>query len=456
MPFAYPIALELAGRRCVVVGGGPVGERKARGLLAAGARVVVVAETAGPGLEELAASGHLELQRRRYAPGDLAGAFVAVAATEDGATNARVFAEAEEAGVLLNAVDDPEHSHFAVPAMVRRDDLVVTVSTGGRAPALASRLRRELEQRFGPEWGQVVTLLGEARQDARAGQSVDLEDWAGRWELALDQDLAGLVRRGQVDEARELVRACLAEGRPPGRPAGRVALVGAGPGDPGLITVRGRELLDEADVVVYDRLVDPSLVEGKQARYVGKEPGRHPVPQAEINALLVELARGGNRVVRLKGGDPFVFGRGAEEAEALVAEGVEIEVVPAPTSAVAALAAAGIPVTDRRAGSSFAVVSGHCTGGEVDWRGLAGAVDTIVILMGFGRLEQIACGLVDAGLPASHPAAAVARATMAGQRVVTAPLGGLAAAVAEAGLESPVTIVVGEVVRLRDRLLPGS
>ena len=451
MPFAYPIALELTGRRCVVVGGGAVGERKARGLLAAGGRVLVITETATAGLEQLEAAGQVELVRRSYVPGDLAGAFLAVAATEDRATNAQVFAESESAGVLLNAVDDPEHSHFAVPAIVRRGDLLLTVSTGGRAPALASRVRRRLEQHFGPEWGQVVALLGEAREDARAGQAFDLDAWAERWGLALDQDLLGLVRRGRIAEAKELVRACLSEGRPPAPPAGRVALVGAGPGDPGLITVRGRELLADADVVVYDRLVDPSLVEGKEAVYVGKEPGRHPVPQDEINEVLLGLARAGKRVVRLKGGDPFVFGRGAEEAEALMGEGIQVEVVPAPTSAVAALAAAGIPVTDRRLGSSFAVVSGASE--EADWRGLAGAVDTIVILMGLGRLEKIARGLVEGGVPAWRPAAVVAMGTMPGQRVVTAPLVDLADAVARAGLESPATIVVGDVVSLRQRLV---
>ncbi|HWD08864.1 MAG TPA: uroporphyrinogen-III C-methyltransferase, partial [Actinomycetota bacterium] len=224
---------------------------------------------------------------------------------------------------------------------------------------------------------------------------------------------------------------------------------GAGPGDPGLITVRGKALLEAADVVVYDRLVHPSLWAGKTAIDAGKEPGGHRVDQEETNALLVRLAREGKRVVRLKGGDPFVFGRGAEEADALRRAGVPYQIVSAPTSAIAALAAAGIPVTDRRAASSVAFVTGHCTTGAVDWPGLASAVDTLVILMGLGHLGEIVNELIDAGRPATMPAAVVANGTLPDQRVVVSTLGQLPGAVAEAGIRPPAIIVVGNVVSLR-------
>ena len=456
MSFRYPVTLNVEGRSCVVVGGGPVAEHKCRGLLEAGAAVEVIAGTCTAGLRQLGAEGKVELTGRDYAYGDLGGAFLAIAATDDPAVHAEVFKEAEERGVLVNAVDDAQNCHFSVPSVVRRGDFSLAVSTAGKAPALAKRLRSLLERQFGPEMSTVVELLGDVRAEALATREVDFDTWSRRWEKALEHDLPALVRQGRVDEAREVVRRSLdgLTGEPgAGSPRGRVSIVGAGPGDPGLLTVRGRQLLDAADVVVHDRLVDPSLVEGKEAVFVGKETGRHAVPQDEINALLVELAGQGRHVVRLKGGDPFVFGRGGEEAEALSQAGIEFEVVSAPTSAIAALAYAGIPVTDRRLSSSVAIVTGHCTGDqEVDWSGLATAVDTVVVLMGLARLEAITAALVAGGRDPGTPAAVVENGTWAHQRVVTAELGQLPAAVAEAGLSSPAVVVVGEVVRLRDRI----
>ena len=474
MGFGYPVALNLEGRRCVVIGGGTVAEHKIRGLLDARADLTVVAATCTPGIMDLEAQGRLSVVARDYVEGDLAGAFLAIAATDDGQVNARVHAEARQARVLLNAVDDASHCDFAAPSVVRRGDLTIAVSTAGRAPALARRLRELLEAQFGAEWGRLVDVLSEARAAAVGQRTVDFPTWAARWSQALDHDLIGLVRAGRSAEAAEVVRRTLAgqtappEAGPrkpsspeptPGKqeaPVGRVGIVGAGPGDPGLITVRGKALLEAADVVVYDRLVHPALWEGKAAIDAGKEPGAHRVKQAEINGLLVRLAREGNRVVRLKGGDPFVFGRGAEEAEALAEAGIPFEVVPAPSSAVAALGAAGIPVTDRRHASSVAIVTGHCVGGAVDWAGLATSVDTLVVLMGLGHLAEIVARLIGAGRPAATPAAVVASGTLPTQQVVTASLGDLPAAVAAAGIKPPGIIVVGDVVRLRDRLSEGA
>jgi uroporphyrin-III C-methyltransferase/precorrin-2 dehydrogenase/sirohydrochlorin ferrochelatase len=469
MPFRYPISLELEGRPCVVIGGGEVAEHKARALLAAGAKVAVIAAEFTEGLEAVGSRGRVELVRRSYSRGDLEDAFLAIAATDDKAVNAKIFQEAEERGVLLNAVDDIEHCHFAVPSIVRRADFVLAISTGGKAPALSKRLRMELSEQFGPEYGTLVDLLGEVRDKVLPGRKVDFETWAGWWQMALEQDLVGLVRDGRVDEARDLVRRALTEG---GEPAsslhsrsrrqvghrgvasfGKVSIVGAGPGDPGLITVSGQKALEEADIVVYDRLVHPSLVAGKETIFVGKEAGDHPIPQRQINHLLVRLARDGKRVVRLKGGDPFVFGRGAEEAEALAAAGIEFEVIPAPTSAIAALAYAGIPVTDRRFSSSVAFVTGHCAGeGDVDLAGLATSVDTIVILMGLGRVAEIVDRLIAGGKQASTPGAIIENGTLSSQRVITAQLRDLPQAAAQAGAEPPAIIVVGDVVRLRDRI----
>jgi uroporphyrin-III C-methyltransferase/precorrin-2 dehydrogenase/sirohydrochlorin ferrochelatase len=455
MGFRYPITLDVDGRRCVVIGGGETAEQKVLALLDAGADVTLVAETPTPHLDELAAQGRIRLLRRPYSAGDLEGAFLAIAATLDTQLNAEIFSEATQRGVLLNAVDDVEHCHFAAPAVVRRGDLAIAISTGGEAPALAKRLRGVLSDQFGPEWGALVDVLAEARARALVDRDVDFDTWAQRWEDALEDDLIGMIGAGLREEAIELVRRTLAGRRPP--PAttdapGHVAIVGAGPGDPDLISVRGKRLLDAADVVVYDRLVHPSLWQGKRAIDAGKKPGAHQVEQDEINALLVRLAGEGNRVVRLKGGDPFVFGRGAEEAEALAAAGVPFEIVPAATSAVAALASAGIPVTDRRWASSVAIATGHCAGGEVHWSRIASAVDTIVVLMGLGHLADIVERLLAAGRAPDTPAAVVESGTLPHQRVVTAELSRLPEEVALAGISSPAVIVVGDVVRVRERI----
>ncbi|HEX2239703.1 MAG TPA: uroporphyrinogen-III C-methyltransferase, partial [Actinomycetota bacterium] len=374
MAFAYPIALELEGRACVVIGGGEVAEQKVFGLLAAAARVTVIAPEFTAALETAAERGEIELRHRAYEHGDLDGFFLAIAATDEPATNRRIFEEANERGVLLNAVDDVANCHFALPSVVRRGDFVVAISTGGKAPALAKRLRRELSDQFGDEYGELVEILGAARMEALPHRTVDFATWANRWQIALDQQLLDLVRRGRSAEAQAVVRRILDGDDVPPKPRfrdrtrsassplssrGRVAIVGAGPGDPGLITLRGKELLDAADVVVYDRLVHPSLVAGKPGVFVGKRRGGRQASQEQINAVLVDLARRGNVVVRLKGGDPFVFGRGSEEAEALADAGIAFEVVPAPTSAIAALAYAGIPVTDRRYSSSVAFIAGQ-------------------------------------------------------------------------------------------------
>ena len=452
MAFGYPVMLEVRGRLCVVVGGGEVGEAKVRGLLSAGAHVTVVDPAPGPAIEDLAELGAVTLVRRSYETGDLEGAFVAVAATDDSAVNSRIFAEAEAGKVLLNAVDDVQHCHFAVPSIIRRGDLLMTLSTGGKAPALSKRMRKQLSREFGEEYATLVDLLGEVREEAAAlRQEVGFSEWAARWEAALDADLISLVRKGRYQEVKDHVLGVLAGGRQ--ERAGHVWIVGAGPGDPGLITVDGRRALDRADVVVYDRLVDPSLVEGKEAVYAGKTPGDSSASQEEINQTLLRLARQGKAVVRLKGGDPFVFGRGAEEAEALADAGIGFTVVPGPTSAIAAAAAAGIPVTDRRFSSSVAIVTGHGGGpGRVDWRTLAGAVETIVVLMGLSNAGFIAGELMAGGLAGGTPVAVVENGTRPDQKVVVTDLANLDAVRQGAGIGSPSLLVVGQVVTLRAKL----
>ena len=480
----YPVFLNLRGRRAVVIGGGAVAEQKVLGLLSAGAHVTVVSPETTPRLAELAAAGEIDLRRRPYRSGDLAGARLAIAGTDDRAANATVWAEAEREGVLLNAVDDLDHCSFIAPAIHREGDITVAVSTSGKSPALAARLRQRVARLVGPAEARLCELLGELRPEL-AARVPDSGARTALWYRIVDSDVIEFVRRGDDDGAHRRMDELVEQ--PPEFPRlkpgpgttlplravphrahssewghskpGVVYLVGAGPGDPGLITVKGLEILRSADVVVYDCLVAASLVAEApptaERVFVGKRPhgGGAGLEQDDINALLVERARRGLTVVRLKGGDPFVFGRGAEECEALHVAGVPFHVVPGVTSAIAAPAAAGIPVTHRRLASAFAVVTGHeCDGvSNLDWEALA-RVPTLVVLMGLSALPEITARLLAHGAHADTPAAAIANGTLPSQRTVVGTLATLAARVREEGLEPPATVVVGEVVRVRELL----
>jgi uroporphyrin-III C-methyltransferase/precorrin-2 dehydrogenase/sirohydrochlorin ferrochelatase len=451
----YPVFLNLRGRRAVVIGGGTVAEQKVLGLIAAGAHVTVVSPETTPRLAELAAGGGIDLRRRPYRTGDLAGAWLAIAGTDDRGANAQVWAEAEREGVLLNAVDDLDHCSFIAPAIHREGDITVAVSTSGKSPALAARLRRRVARLVGPAEARLCELLGELRPEV-AARVPDTRARTTLWYRIVDSDVIEFVRRGDVDGARERIEELVDE---LGLRPGVVYLVGAGPGDPGLITAKGLKILRSADVVVYDRLVAPALVAEApptaERVFVGKRPysGGADLAQDEINALLVERARRGLTVVRLKGGDPFVFGRGAEECEALHAAGVPFHVVPGVTSAIAAPASAGIPVTHRQLASAFAVVTGHeCAGAsDLDWEALA-RLPTLVVLMGLSALPDITARLLAHGADPDTPAAAIASGTLPAQRTVIATLATLAERVAEEGLEPPATVVIGEVVQVRELL----
>jgi uroporphyrin-III C-methyltransferase / precorrin-2 dehydrogenase / sirohydrochlorin ferrochelatase len=447
--YAYPVCLDVRGRRCVVVGGGKVGAERAAGLAAAGAEVVVVAERPGTEVVAMAEQGAIRLVHRRFEAGDLTGAFLAVAATGDGPADAAVAGEARERGILLNAAARGR-GDLSLPAVIRRGPLTVSISTGGAAPALAAVLRRRLEPLIDPEYGDLVELAGSARGRLRGRGN------AKRWRRVLDPRILGLLACGRHAEANERIEAALR----PGQQDGFVSLVGAGPGDPGLLTLAGWDRLSRADVVVYDRLADPALLDlapsDAERIYIGKAYGRHVLEQEELNRLLVALGRLGRRVVRLKGGDPFVYGRGGEEADALAAAGIPFDVVPGVSSAVAVPAYAGIPVTDRRFASSVAVVTGHQDPADprcgIDWAGLATAAGTLVILMGVHRLDAIVAALIGHGRDPSTPAAIVERGATPRQRTIEATLGTLPGAARAAGIESPSVVVVGEVVRLRARL----
>lgn len=476
----YPVMLSLSGRRVLVVGGGEVALRKVEGLLADEAVLTVVAPEVVEGVEELARRGAVELHRRPYRSGDAHGFALVFAATDDRAVNARVYAEAQDAGIWVNVADDPEYCSFHLPARVQRGAMQLTIASAGGAPFVVRRLRQMLERRFGAEWSEwmeaaarfrhAVRVRGlppraaERRYDAFFKATVDVERLRARVPTGAELDawLAPRADEAPDDPSRPAAPdAALLAFAPRGAPAlgprpGLVSLVGGGPGDPGLLTVRARQRLLGAEAIVYDRLalgaLPCDLRPDVELHAVGKEAGHHPVPQEEINALLVRLALAGKRTVRLKGGDPFVFGRGSEEADALRRAGVPYEIVPGVTAGIGATACAGIPVTHRGESVRVTLVTAHESakgdGPQVRWDLLAQDTHaTLVGYMGVSSLPDVAARLVAAGMPATTPAALVSQGTTVGQRVVVSTISGLHAAGVAAGIRPPAIFVVGPTVR---------
>ncbi|MBI2382959.1 MAG: uroporphyrinogen-III C-methyltransferase [Gammaproteobacteria bacterium] len=448
----FPVFLKLAGGRVLVVGGGEVALRKVRLLLRAQAHVEIVARELHPELKDLHAQGRLYHIGQSFNGEQCAGTRLVIAATDDRALNREVAAAAHDHSVPVNVVDDPEHSSFITPAIVDRSPVMVAVSTGGSAPVLARRLREKIETVLPAAYGRVAAFMGRMRRSAQA-----LEPAARKrlWEQFLDGRGAERALLGdEAGAAREFDRAVHRASS-----VGEVYLVGAGPGDPDLITFRALRLMQQADVVLYDRLVSPSILDlvrrDAERIFVGKGPKQHEMSQEEINALLVRLGKQGRRVLRLKGGDPFIFGRGGEEIDRLAAEGIPFQVVPGITAANGCAAYAGIPLTHRDYAQACIFVTGHARQDgalELHWDQLARPGQTIVIYMGLGSLPQLCARLVEHGLPGDWPAALVEEGTSPRQRVVTGTLSDLPAKVARAGIKGASLVIVGEVVRLRERL----
>jgi uroporphyrin-III C-methyltransferase/precorrin-2 dehydrogenase/sirohydrochlorin ferrochelatase len=443
----YPVFLDLAGQQCVVLGGGRFAIEKVESLLEAGASVRVITATAAPVLERLAAEGRIELIPRDYAPGDLAGARLVVDASgDDEGINRLSWAEAEAAGILINVVDRPDQCRFIAPAVVRRDPLLIAISTSGESPFLASALRARIERWLGREWAPFTALVGRVRRRLRE-EGVPIERQTRVYRRLVNSEVRGLLRMGREAEAQHLALGIAQSHAAPGQ--GRVALVGAGPGDPELLTARAIDLLACADYVVHDALIAPETLAlcGPDARLenVGKRAGHDNPRQEHINARLIELAVSGHDVVRLKGGDPFMFGRGGEELAALLDAGIDVVICPGVSAALAAPAAAGIPLTMRGVSSSVAITTAQGDKGIERLAGLAASADTLVVMMSRASLAEIAATLIPV-VGGSRPAAVIAGATLPGQRSVVARLDGIAHAADEAALGTPATLVVGEVV----------
>ena len=450
-----PLFHKLQGGRVLVVGGGEIALRKARLLADAGAALRVVAPDVDGQLAALAREGGGEVLVRGYQAADLVGCRLVIAATDDPGLNAQVSADAQALSLPVNVVDAPALCTVIFPAIVDRSPLVIAVSSGGDAPVLARLIRAKLEAWIPSAYGELAGLAARFRHKVKSLYP-DVNQRRGFWETVFQGPIAERQLAGQGAEAERLLQA-MVDGAPV-QQGGEVYLVGAGPGDPDLLTFRALRLMQQADVVLYDRLVAPAIIEmcrrDAERIYVGKRRADHAVPQDQINRLLVDLAQQGKRVLRLKGGDPFIFGRGGEEIEELAEHGIPFQVVPGITAASGCSAYGGIPLTHRDYAQSVRFVTGHLKDGtsNLPWHDLVAPAQTLVFYMGLVGLPTICAELIRHGRAASTPAALVQQGTTRNQRVFTGTLADLPGLVAQHEEHAPALVIVGEVVQLRDKL----
>jgi len=452
----FPLFARLHDEPCLIVGGGAVALRKAKLLRAAGARLSINAPAINAGLRELAATGELELHERPFDPALIADHLLIVAATSDPAVNQAVAAAAKAAKRLCNIVDDGEHSSFINPAVIDRSPIVVAISSGGAAPVLARQLRQQLEQQLPARLGALARWAKALRARVNAGIP-DLDRRRRFWEQLFSGPIAADVLAGRESEADEALEQTLA-GATRSPAEGEAWLVGAGPGDPGLLTRTGLELLQQAEVILHDRLVSPEILAlaRRDAEFidVGKTGGGPSASQDDINRQLVELVQAGRRVCRLKGGDPYIFGRGGEEALALARAGLRFRVIPGITAASGCAAYAGIPLTHRELASAVSLVSATLAPGQgdPDWAALAALDHTLAIYMPVRRLTDISAALIRHGRAATTPAAVIEAGTTAAQRRIAGTLASIAELARAGDVGSPALLLVGEVNRLADEL----
>ncbi|TAM60093.1 MAG: uroporphyrinogen-III C-methyltransferase [Rhodanobacter sp.] len=451
----YPLFADLSQRAVLVVGGGAVAERKIQALLAAQAVVTVNAVELTGQLQRWVAEGRIAQRREAFRDDWLDRVWLVVAATSDREVNRQVAAAAMQRRIFANVVDDAALSSFHVPAVIDRAPLTIAISSGGDAPMLARLLRERLESLLDHSLGTLATLAAKLRKRIRV-RFVDMAARRRFYESLFAGPVATLLRQGRPDEALAAAERALAAA--PTESAGSVVLVGAGPGDPGLLTLRALRALNEADVILHDRLVSAEVLDlarGDAERIeVGKQAGHHHTTQDGIHVLMLEHARAGRRVVRLKGGDPFVFGRGGEELEFLRAHKIPYEVVPGITAAVACAAYAGIPLTHRDHAQSvrFVTAHGQASRDTLDWHALAQERQTLAVYMGVAGLAELQQRLIEHGRAPSTPFALIENGSRAEQRVITGTLANLAEGAAMHAVRSPALLILGEVAALATSL----
>lgn len=452
-----PVFMKLASRPCLVVGGGDVAARKIALLLQAGAVVTVISPTLTTALAARVKAGSITYREATFNESDVVGFVLAVAATDDEAVNKRVSISAQALGIPVNVVDNPTLCSFIMPSIIDRSPLMVAISTGGASPVLARQLRARLESLIPSAYGRLAQIVDEFRGKAKA-LLTDTQARRVFWEKMLSGAMPEMVFAGQEQRARETIDQALQRQGNAAPLQGEVYLVGAGPGDPDLLTFRALRLMQQADVVVYDRLVSAPILElvrrDAERIYAGKERANHAIPQEEINDLLVRLAKEGKCVVRLKGGDPFIFGRGGEEIETLTENGISFQVVPGITAAAGCAAYAGIPLTHRDYAQSCVFVTGHLKDGtmNLNWTLLSQPSQTVVFYMGLQGVEILCQKLIEHGVAPTMPAVLVEQGTTPQQRVHIGNLITLPALVQQANVHAPTLIIVGEVVSLHEKL----
>ncbi len=452
----FPVFVKLTDQDCLVIGAGEIAARKIDLLARAGAKITVIANQISHHVASLEASCRLTILQKAFDPADVRGFRLVISATDNKETNFVVAKAAEEQNILVNVVDSPALCSFIFPAIIDRSPIVAAVSSGGAAPVLARLLRARIETIIPPAYGQLAHLAESYRDDVKK----QIKEPAQRrifWENIFQGSVAELVFSGNEKDAEQKLQQTLTEQKNTVT-QGEVYLIGAGPGAPDLLTFRALRLMQQADVIVYDHLVSPEIIDmarrDSEKIYVGKERHKHTLPQESINTLLADLAKAGKRVVRLKGGDPFIFGRGGEEIETLMQQGINFQVVPGITAASGCASYAGIPLTHRDHAQSCTFVTGHLKDNSINlnWTQLAAPNQTLVIYMGLVGLEKICQSLIEHGSPKDLPIALIQQGTTVNQRVITGTLETFPTIVASLDIKPPTLIIIGTVVTLHDKL----
>lgn len=452
----FPIFLDLKNRLCLLVGGGDVATRKGRLLSKAGARLRVVAPEISSELRELVAQNNGDIFEREYQVGDLNDCVIAIAATDIESLNEQISNDAKARNLPVNVVDSPALCTYITPAVIDRSPLVIAISSGGESPVLARLIRTKLETLIPTSYGRLAQIASSWRDRVKA-RFDDGDSRRRFWEKILQGPAAELVLNGQEGAAEKVIATEIASDDDT-ITQGEVYLVGGGPGDPELLTLRALRLMQQADVVLYDRLVSDGVMElvrrDAERIYVGKRRAEHAMQQENINQLLVDLAKQGKRVLRLKGGDPFIFGRGGEEIELLAQNNIPFQVVPGITAASGCSAYAGIPLTHRDYAQSVRFVTGHLKSDDTNlsWPELANPTQTLVFYMGLVGLKGICESLIAHGRAANTPVALIEKGTTQEQRVLISDLASIADVVAVNDVHAPTLFIVGEVVKLHQSL----
>ena len=453
------IVLNVTGKKAVVVGGGLIAARKAETLIKANMQIDVFADELGQDLIEAHKNGAITHHSRAINKGDLEGVVIGIGASKDKKINLAFRKMAQQAGVPVNMVDDPENCDFIMPAIIDRSPILITISSGGASPIFTRTLKARFEAMVPASYGRLAEFAGSYRQIVKE----KISDFTHRrrfWEKLIGGTIGERVLLGKEKEATNLTEALIEDYVKKGdAPAeGEVYLIGAGPGDPDLLTFRALRLMQQCDVVLYDRLLGADILnlvrKDAERIYVGKMAKDHALPQEDISSLLVKLAKEGKRVLRLKAGDPFTFGRGGEEIEALAGAKIPFQIVPGITAASGCATFAGIPLTHRDHAQSCTFITGHAKDGNIPqyWQGLTKKGQTIVIYMGLSNLPKISKAYIENGGDRNMPAAAIENGTRRDQRVITGTIETLPSLVDEAALKSPTLIIIGSVVNLHESL----